>query len=376
MDERLLILPGRPGASGESQSGLNQAAPRVYGRMLAPAGATTAAVLIHPASNFLNHYLLAPLAERGLAAVALNTRYAGNDTVLLMEQAIADLGVGVRHLRDAGFRRIVLLGNSGGASLVSFYQAQAERGVVRDLPDGRAFALAPGDTPQADTIALFAAHPGRARTLLAWLDPSVIDEADPRATDPAWDMFNAANGPPYDAAWLAEYRARQRARRDAIEARVRARLRMLRADPDGPQDEALLIHRTHADPRFLDLALDPNERPAGSIWGDPRAVNRAANAMGRFSTLTSWLSQWSSASRADGPARLAETSVPVMVVDHRADASVFPSDNEAWATAAATRTGGGAARLERLAGGDHYLAGRSDLVTRLADLIRDFAEDR
>ncbi len=373
MEERLLMLPGRAGAAGESQSGLNQAAPRITGRMLAPPGATTAAVLIHPTSNFLNHYLLAPLAERGIAAVALNTRYAGNDTALLMEQAIADLGVGIRHLREQGFRRILLLGNSGGASLVSFYQAQAERGLVRDLPDGRPFALAPDETPPADAIALFAAHPGRARTLLAWLDPSVIDEADAQATDPAWDMFRAANGPPFDAAWLAAYRDRQRSRRDAIEARVRARLRMLRATPDGPQDEALLIHRTHADPRFLDLSLDANERRAGSIWGDPRAVNRAANAMGRFSTLTSWLSQWSSASRADGPARLAETSVPVMVVDHRADASVFPSDNEAWATAAASRATGGAARVAALPGGDHYLAGRADLVARLADLLHDFA---
>jgi hypothetical protein len=373
VEERLLVLPGRPGAAGESQSGLNQAAPRIYGRMLRPPGASVAAVLVHPTSNFLDHYLLAPLAERGLAAVALNTRYAGNDTTLLMEQAIADLGVGVRHLRALGFRRILLLGNSGGASLVAFYQAQAERGFVRDTPDGRPFPLTPEETPPADAIALFAAHPGRARTLLAWLDPSVVEEQDPRATDPAFDMFDAANGPPYDPAWLAAYRARQRARRDAIEERVRARLRMLSADPSGPQDEALLVYRTHADPRFLDLSLDANERRAGSIWGDPRRVNRAANAMGRFSTLTSWLSQWSSASRADGPARLAETSVPVLLVDHRADASVFPSDNEAWAAAASSRAAGGAARVEALPGGDHYLSGRPDLVARLADLVRDFA---
>ncbi|MDW8397831.1 MAG: hypothetical protein RMK90_04605 [Acetobacteraceae bacterium] len=373
MEERLLILPGRPGAAGESQSGLNQAAPRIYGRLLAPPGARSAAVLAHPTSNFLNHYLLAPLAARGIAALALNTRYAGNDTTLLMEQAIADLGAGVRHLREAGFGRVLLLGNSGGGALVSLYQAQAERRFLHDLPCGRPFPLAPEETPPADAIALFAAHPGRARTLLAWLDPSVIDEADPQATDPAWDMFNPANGPPYDPAWLAAYRERQRARRDRIEERVRARLRMLGADPSGPQDEALLVHRTHADPRFLDLSLDPNERAAGSIWGDPRAVNRAANAMGRFSTLRSWLSQWSAASRADGPARLAETSVPVLVVDHRADSSVFPSDNAAWLEAAASRPAGGPARLEALPGGDHYLSGRPDLVARLADLIADFA---
>jgi hypothetical protein len=373
MQEQLLILPGRPGMPGESQSGLNQAAPRIYGRLLAPPGATTAAVLIHPTSNFLNHYLLAPLAARGIAVAAFNTRYVGNDTTLLMEQAIADLGVGVRYLRERGFRRILLLGNSGGGALVAFYQAQAERGLVQDLPDGRPFPLAPEETPPADAIALFAAHPGRARTLLAWLDPSVIDEADAQATDPAWDMFSPANGPPYDPAWLAAYRARQRARRDRIEERVRARLRLLATDPTGPQDEAILIHRTHADPRFLDLSLDANERQPGSIWGDPRQVNRAANAMGRFSTLRSWLSQWSAASRADGPARLAETSVPVMVVDHRADASVFPSDNAAWAAAATARPRGGPARLEALPGGDHYLSGRPDLVERLAGLIADFA---
>ena len=38
-----------------------------------------------------------------------------------------------------------------------------------------------------------AAHPGRAQVLTDWLDPSVTDETDMLAADPALDMYNAKN---------------------------------------------------------------------------------------------------------------------------------------------------------------------------------------
>ena len=98
-------------------------------------------------------------------------------------------------------------------------------------------------------------------------------------------MYDPANWRPtprrrVHAAFLARFLAAQRARRDRS-ARVRARLAELRATPGGPRDEAFIVHRTHADPRCLDLSLDANDRAPGSVWGDARAVNYGANAMGR-----------------------------------------------------------------------------------------------
>jgi pimeloyl-ACP methyl ester carboxylesterase len=359
---KLAVIDVKPGAAMESQSGLQMLRPRIYGAYAEPATKKVAAIVMHPTSNFMGHYLIQPLAERGICCLGLNSRYAGNDSVLLMERVIQDLGAGVKFLRGLGYRHVVLVGNSGGAALASFYQAQAEALSADTFVDGDPTHLVADDLPPADGIVLCAAHEGRSRLFARWLDPSVLDESDALSADPALDMYEPANGPPYSKAFLARFEAGQRARRERIEAWVWGRLRQLRATRGAPRDQAFVVHRTHADPRCLDLALDANDRAPGSVWGDARAVNYAANSMGRYTSLTAFLSQWSSASRADGPANLAQTSVPVLLLTYTADQSTFPSTRDAWLAA-----GGARIRNEDVKGGNHYLAGQPALVQQVAD---------
>ena len=369
---QLAAIDVKPGSAMESQSGLQMKAPRIFGAYEEPAAGTPkrlACIVMHPTSNFMGHYFIAPLARRGICCLGLNSRYAGSDTTLLMERVIQDLGAGVTFLRGLSYERVFLIGNSGGGALVSFYQAHAERLTVTRTPDGTPIALDPSDLPPVAGIALNAAHAGRSRLLEEWLDPSVVDETDPVAADPELDVYNPANGPPFAAEWVERFRAAQRARRDRIESWVWRRLRQLRATTGAPADMAFVIHRTQADPRLLDLSLDPNDRPAGSIWGPARDVNYAANAMGRFTTLTAFLSQWASCSQADGPTNLARTSVPVLLFEHTADGSTFPSTRDLWMRAAEGR-----AELHRLVGGNHYLSGQPQLVEEAADRIAAWAE--
>ena len=383
---QLAAIDVRPGAAMESQSGLQMLRPRIYGayeeasRMQVDRGAArlrTGAIVMHPASNFMGHYLVAPLADRGVTCLGLNSRYAGNDTVLLMERVIQDLGAGVKFLRDVlGCERVVLVGNSGGAALAAYYQAEAEHFTCETMVDGDPTHIVAADLPRVDGIALCAAHEGRSHLLARWIDPSLVDEHDVLSVDRALDMYDAANGADatgtsasYRPGFLARFMAAQRARRDRIEARVRDRLAELRSIPDAPRDEAFVVYRTHADPRCLDLALDANDRRLGSVWGDPRSVNGSANAMGRTTSLTAFLSQWSSASRAGGPENLARTSVPTLLLTYTADQSTFPSTRDAWLAA-----GAGRIRNVDIVGGDHYLAGRPDLQLRVADEIAAFAE--
>ena len=372
MTPETVVIDVRPGAAQESQSGLQAMRPRIWGALMRPEQATrTACVVIHPTSNFMGHYLLEPLAARGVAALGLNTRYMGNDSVLLLERAIQDLGAGVKWLREQGYERVVLIGNSGGGALVSMYQAQAEHLTITEAPSGDKVELHPDDLPRADAIALCAAHLGRSRLLRNWADPAVIDETDPVASDPALDMFNPEHGPPYDAAFMERYRADQLDRVLRIEAWCRARLRQLRAIPDGPRDMAFVVHRTLADPRTLDPAIDPNDRaPGTTVWGPPKQQNYAVNSMGRYTSLSAFLSQWAQCSQGDGPTNLARTSVQVLLMEHTGDSSVFPSDNEEWAAAAAGRV-----KRERLEKGTHYLAGQPHLVSQLADAIAAFARE-
>ena len=60
------------------------------------------------------------------------------------------------------------------------------------------------------------AHGGRPEVLTEWFDPSVTDETDPTSCDPALNMYDEANGPPYSESFIADYRAAQVARNHRI----------------------------------------------------------------------------------------------------------------------------------------------------------------
>lgn len=370
-ERKLVTIDVRPGAVMESQSGLHALHPRIFGAFEEAEGRPCiGAIVMHPASNFMGHYLISPLARRGVSCMGLNSRYAGNDAVLIMERVTQDLGAGVRYLRDIGYEKVVLIGNSGGAALASFYQAQAEHLTALTTPAGDPTGLSPGDLPPVDGVVLSAAHAGRSRLLKEWLDPSVVDESDGLGADPDLDMYNPKNGPPYSEAFLAGYMEAQRRRKQRIDGWVGRRLRQLRSDGGPRRDEAFVIHRTYADPRFLDLSIDPNDREPGGIWagGDARAVNYAANSLGRYTSLTAYMSQWSEASQADGPDNIARTSVPVLFLEHTGDGSSFPSTTKLWTDAAKGRL----TQCE-LKGGNHYLHGQPELVELAAERIADWA---
>jgi pimeloyl-ACP methyl ester carboxylesterase len=370
---RLSAIDVKPGAALESQSGLQMLRPRIWGAWRESAArGRVAAIVMHPASNFMGHYLITPLAARGVACMGLNSRYAGNDTLLLMERVIQDLGAGVAFLRAQGYAKVLLIGNSGGAALSAFYAAQSQQITATEFVHGGATHLVPADLPPIDGLALCAAHEGRSRLLAKWIDPAVVDENDPLATDTALDLYAGAVQPPYDAEFLQRFAAAQARRLARIETWVDQRLAALRAAHGAGSpaaDQVFTVHRTHADPRCLDLSLDANDRAPGSVWGDAKTVNASAYAMGRVSSLTGFLSQWSSRSQADGPGNLARGNHPVLLLNYTADQSTFPSTRDAWLAAAQGRV-----TSVDIRGGNHYLAGQPALVEQVADQMAQFAE--
>lgn len=371
MISELVALPTVPGGYMESQSGLQRSSPMVYGRHVpADNGALDLGFIVfHPTSNFHGHYLLGPLAVRGAGMLALNTRYVGNDSMLLMENALHDVAAGVRFLRERGYRRIVMLGNSGGGSLAALYQQQAERPVITTTPDGRPCDIVGAKPPPADAIALIAAHPGRASQLLAKIDPSVLDENDAGRIDPALDLFDPSRAIPLSREWVQSFRAAQGERLERITAWVEDRLRALE-QTCAPEvaDDAFIIRRTQADPRTVDLSLDANDRPLGGLGGEASLYNAAANGLARFCTLRSFLSQWSVRhTRAHGPTCLRDTSAPVLIVDYTADQTVFPSHIAEWKAAAGSR-----ATSREIKGAPHYLS-KGPMVDQAADMLVDWS---
>lgn len=364
------FVPGDTAARVELHSGLSRYYPKLHGNLVARAGAPRDAgfILVHPSSNFLTHFLLRPMAAAGLPVMALNTRYSGNEAALIMESAALDLGAGVRWMREElGFAKVVVLGFSGGGSLVSFYQSQAERPTVTSTPAGDPVDLA-GLSP-ADAAILCAAHVGRAAVLANWIDPSVLDEQDAFGTDPDLDLYAPGRELPLDAGWVEAYRAAQRRRIARISAWAREQL--AEADKRGIADRAFTVQRTVADPRFVDLTLDPSDREPGSMYGDPRVANLAAGGLARFTTARSWLSTWSiDDTNAYAPRDLATVKSPVLVMCLKADQAAFPSESAAMAAAVPH----GGAELSVLPGLNHYLVGQAGAVDQVVGGFRDWAQ--
>lgn len=285
-----------------------------------------AMIATHYQIDFSEHYLAEYMAARGIGFLGWNTRFRGFESSFLLDHALVDIGVGVRWLREvAGVDAIVLLGNSGGGSLMAAYQSQAADPNVTPLPGTRPAAGLTELLP-ADGYVATAAHPGRPEVLTAWMDGAVVDENDPVATDPDLDLFAERNGPPYTPEFVAHYRAAQVARNHAITDWVEAELKRVRAA--GFSDLPFTVMRTWADPRMVDPTLEPTKRTPNMCYaGVPVKANRSARGIAAACTLRNWLGMWSlRTAQTRAEPHLARISCPALVINAEADTGVFPSD--------------------------------------------------
>ena len=335
----------------------------------------TAVILSHPRGDFSVHYACPLLAAAGYAVFGFSTRYINNDTDCLHENCIIDVKVAHDEMIRRGAEAVVLLGNSGGGSLMAM--AHAELGI-------------------GDGWVGMAAHPGEGVFMLQVIDPSVTDESDPFSRDPALDMYNPDNGwrpwpepSSYDPAWLETYRAAQIARVARIDAV--AKQSIADAEEAGQQLEGihkstnlaewrdlrarrvftkyLTIYRTLADPAYLDLSIDPDQRPMGSLFAfpDPFEANYGRGGLARTMTARGWLSTWSGLS---SHAKLADTmpdvKVPTLLVHPTADTEIRIRQ----AQEIVANSGAADSTYLEMKGAPHYLEGhRVEALAAVAEWI-------
>src|SRR5438876_268551 len=175
----------------------------------------TVVMVIHPRTDSTRHYAIPGLVEAGFAAFGHNTRWLNNDIETIHEKLALDVAAAVKTFKARGYKKVVLLGNSGGGALYTFYQAQAASPGQRitSTPAGDPPDLNTCDMPEVEGIIQLATHAGPGRFLQNCIDPSVADESDPLSVDPRLDMYDPDNGyrtPPEATAFSKEFLERYR----------------------------------------------------------------------------------------------------------------------------------------------------------------------
>ena len=350
----------------------------VEGQFLIPKGIESKIlyVMMHPAGNLNKLPMPTALAQTGRHVLCANSRYPHNDTALIMEKVVKDLGAYIRYAKEEkGYEKIVLVGWSGGGSLSLFYQAQAENPTITHTPAGDEYNLIDAGLIPADAVIFIAAHLSRAETLTEWIDPSVIDENDPDTRDLEFDIYSpdCPNKPPFTADFVATFREKQRERNRRITTRVFETLEKVRKS--GEMERGFITHRTMCDVRWIDPLVDPNGRKAGDCYlGIPKEANFAPAGLARYSTLRSWLSQWSlDYSNAKGPVNAALiTKTPVLQIVNEADDAVPATHNPTIRDALVTID----KTYIEIQGATHYYRNQPEHMQQCLSVIENWAKQR
>jgi pimeloyl-ACP methyl ester carboxylesterase len=334
----------------------------------------TVFLFMHPSSTLQLLPMPAALADAGLHVLCAGSRYAKNDSALIMEKVAYDLGAYIRHAREElGYRKVVLVGWSGGGSLSLFYQGQAEQPTITHTPAGDPYDLTQANLMPADGIIFIAAHLSRAETLTEWMDPSVTDELNPDDRTLALDIYDPScpNQPPFSRDFVEGFRAAQVARNRRITDWVLELLATLKRRNTGEMERAFVVHRTMSDVRWIDASVDPNGRkPNWCYLGDPRIANSAPAGLARYSSLRSWLSQWSyDASNAKGSNNAPQIrNTPVLQIVNQADDAVPATHNPAIRA----RLGTPDKEYVEIEGATHYYLGQPEQLAQCITALTDW----
>jgi hypothetical protein len=151
-----------------------------------------AVILMHSDINSLAAPGAVELARRGYRALGASVSNPDNP----LDEKLLDVKVAIDHLRQIpGVRKVVTLGHSGGATLMSAYQNAAENGVQEFQGAEKLIKCSDlGELPPADGVMLLDSNYGNGAMTLFSLDPAVMSEDNGKLLDPELDLFDPANG--------------------------------------------------------------------------------------------------------------------------------------------------------------------------------------
>ena len=208
-------------------------------------------LVAHRTANNLNNIACTELSARGFMVLCFNTRFVNNEALVRWEESPLDIKVAVEFVRSQpGITKVILLGHSGGAPLMSFYEAIAENGVAYCQDPARIVKCGNdvGGLKPVDAIVFPDAHAGNPVQALRDQNPSVVMENGKFRVIPELDPFSPANGfnpngpSHYSKEFQTRYFAAQsKAMNDRLAKVLAAQERIKKGDYPYPDDDIVII---------------------------------------------------------------------------------------------------------------------------------------
>lgn len=208
-------------------------------------------LVAHRTANNLGNIACTELAKRGFMVVCFNTRFVNNEAQVRWEQTALDVKAAADFARaQPGITKVVALGHSGGAPLMSLYEAIAENGAAYCQKSERIVKCAEtySDMKPFDGIVFPDAHPGNPVQALRDLNPSVVMKDGKITVIPELDPFSEANGfnpkgvSHYSEAFQAKYYAAQsKAMSDRLARVLAAEDQIRKGEYRYPDDDIVII---------------------------------------------------------------------------------------------------------------------------------------
>lgn len=164
----------------------------LYQPVLAVEKSKVAVILEHSDDDYFDFVPAKELAKRGYSCFVSNV----TDPKESLDKKIEELSCVVCYAKNyPGIEKVILLGHSGGATLMSAYQSIAENGpdIFRDEKKIIKLDDMEEKTP-ADGVMFLDANFGNGVMSLLSLDPSIVDDRDGIRRNSKLDLFNPENG--------------------------------------------------------------------------------------------------------------------------------------------------------------------------------------
>ena len=203
-----------------------------------------AVVVMHSDGDYFEFSPTVALAERGYRVFAAHFE----DPSIPLDNKVNQLAEVFDYAkRYNGVEKVLILGHSGGATLMSAYQAIAEKGRSVFQDDKRIIRLDDGrELTPADGVMLLDSNFGNGAMSLLSMDPSVVDETDGVKRDPKFDLTNPANGYDkedchYEEAFIKKYLKAQGERMNRLIKYAQERVALIDAGKGRYADDEPMI---------------------------------------------------------------------------------------------------------------------------------------